>query len=608
MSILNTSEQNNEYDVVICGGGLAGQTLARQLKLNDADISILILEKATFPVAVATHKVGESLIELSSYYLAEVLHLQDYLNEHHFKKLGLRYFWSHGEQCLSERPEFGLSGWPSYDSYQIDRGVFENDLYSMNKRLGIKFYERVSVKDIHLAQDNQWHEITYKNLNEKSLHHLKARWVVDAMGRRCFLQKKLNLRLKSDTQYNAVWFRLKGRFDISDLVPESKRAWHQRVPNRIRYYSTNHFMGNGYWIWLIPLASAHTSVGIVTEEALQPFSGYNTYEKVKAWLAQHEPMLHDHLQDYSPLDFLKVRDYSFSSKQIFSAKRWACIGDAALFPDPFFSPGVVLMGYENSIVTKMIELDMNAQLTADEVARFNRLIISRNDVTRQSFQSAYSYFDNAPVTSIKLLWDILVGWIISVPEFFNALYLDHQTSRLTLELTWRYFSLIQRMDDFLKEWAALSVGRFTFQHIDYLSIPFVKEVYKRNTTLHQPLSDVIKNYRHGLRRLEEFAQVIFLMAVEDVIPEKLSLFPDPIWLNAWAISLTPEQWQKDGLFNPKSKARNLNEVREQIKSLYIYRQNDEEMALDLEDEEILAELLAEIEELELAEVEALLAI
>ena len=222
-------------------------------------------------------------------------------------------------------------------------------------------------------------------------------------------------------------------------------------------------------------------------------------------------------------------------------------------------------------------------------------------------QSAYSYFHNAPVTSLKLLWDILVGWTISVPEFFNALYLEPQTSRLTLELTWRYFSLIQRMDDFLKEWAARSAGRFTFQHIDYLSIPFVKEVYERNTNPHQPLSDVIKNYRHGLRRLEEFAQVIFLMAVEDVMPQKLSLFPPPIWLNAWAISLTPEKWQKDGLFKPKSTESNLNEVREQIKSLYVYRENDEEMALDLEDEEIVDELLAEIEDLSLEEVEALLA-
>ena len=97
------------------------------------------------------------------------------------------------------------------------------------------------------------------------------------------------------------------------------------------------------------------------------------------------------------------------------------------------------------------------------------------------------------------------------------------------------------------------------------------------------------------------------MAVEDVMPQKLSLFPPPIWLNAWAISLTPEKWQKDGLFKPKSTESNLNEVREQIKSLYVYRENDEEMALDLEDEEIVDELLAEIEDLSLEEVEALLA-
>ena len=39
--------------------------------------------------------------------------------------------------------------------------------------------------------------------------------------------------------------------------------WHSRLAEGDRSFSTNHLMGEGYWVWLIRLASGATSVGIV---------------------------------------------------------------------------------------------------------------------------------------------------------------------------------------------------------------------------------------------------------------------------------------------------------------------------------------------------------
>ena len=66
-------------------------------------------------------------------------------------------------------------------------------------------------------------------------------------------------------------------------------AWRARVPTGRRWLSTNHLMGAGYWVWLIPLGSGSTSVGIVADSALHPFTRINRFERAMDWLREFEP-------------------------------------------------------------------------------------------------------------------------------------------------------------------------------------------------------------------------------------------------------------------------------------------------------------------------------
>ena len=66
-------------------------------------------------------------------------------------------------------------------------------------------------------------------------------------------------------------------------------AWRARVPSGERWLSTNHLMGAGYWVWLIPLGSGSTSFGIVADADLHPFNRLNRFERAMDWLREFEP-------------------------------------------------------------------------------------------------------------------------------------------------------------------------------------------------------------------------------------------------------------------------------------------------------------------------------
>src|SRR5258706_11919196 len=77
------------YDAVIVGGGLAGLTLARQLRLEAPALRLLVVEKRTHPVPEAAHKVGESTVEIGANYLHSILGLAEQLRGEPLRELGL---------------------------------------------------------------------------------------------------------------------------------------------------------------------------------------------------------------------------------------------------------------------------------------------------------------------------------------------------------------------------------------------------------------------------------------------------------------------------------------------------------------------------------------
>src|SRR5690606_21900962 len=96
------------FDVVICGGGLAGLTLARQIRQQLPTLRVALVDRDVRPLPEATWKVGESSVEIGSQYF-ESLGLSEYLLEHQLVKFGLRFFPGGGDLAIHERSEVGPS-------------------------------------------------------------------------------------------------------------------------------------------------------------------------------------------------------------------------------------------------------------------------------------------------------------------------------------------------------------------------------------------------------------------------------------------------------------------------------------------------------------------
>jgi len=410
------------HDVVIAGGGLAGLTLALQLKARFADLDILVLERRMHPVPEAAHKVGESSVEIGAHYFSEVLGLKAHLEERQLKKFGFRFFSSEGRRDIAAVTEIGASRYLSVPSYQIDRGIFENFLGEEARRRGIAFACGALVREMTPSEDGGLHRIAWQQ--DGARHEAEARWLVDACGRAGLLKRKLGLAEANAHDANAVWFRVQGRLAIDDWPNDA--AWRARCQPPARWLSTNHLVGAGYWVWLIPLSSGAHSVGIVADAKLHPLATMNSYEKALAWLAKHQPAVADALagKESALLDFAFLRDFSYGCKQVFSARRWAITGEAGLFLDPFYSPGSDFIAIANTYICELVERDRAGRPLDAHAQVFDQIFHSFYESTLALYTGQYPIFGDPEVLPVKVIWDYTYYWGVLSQFFFQRRLAD----------------------------------------------------------------------------------------------------------------------------------------------------------------------------------------
>lgn len=394
---------SSHHDLVIVGGGLAGLSLALQLREAQPELSVAVVERAQHPVPEITHKIGESTVELGSWYLANTLGLRDHLDQSQLRKFGLRFFFGANGRSLEQADELGVSDTFSTPTWQVDRGRLENEMARRAQAQGVTLIGGARVKRVDIDGTRQ---VLFEGPEGEG--RLQANWVVDAASRTSPLKRQLSLARPNTHDVNASWFRVAGEVRVDDWSADPH--WSERTGERPRWLSTNQLMGAGYWVWIIPLASGATSIGIVADPHWHDLDQIRTQTASLDWLQRFEPRLHAALESHDVLDFAFLRNFSHDCEQLFSPDRWALTGEAGVFLDPLYSPGTDFIAISNSFITDLVSRDRAGEDIRVRARALETVYRSLYDNTLSIYEGLYGGFGDAHFMALKTTWDYSYYW------------------------------------------------------------------------------------------------------------------------------------------------------------------------------------------------------
>jgi flavin-dependent dehydrogenase len=383
-----------------------------------------------------------------------VLGLSEHLQTQQLRKFGLRMFFSAGDnRDITRRVELGSTIFPPLHTYQLDRGRLENMLGAELLQQGITFLDGCKVQQIDLQPQSEYHCLHFLQGDHERV--IQARWVVDASGRNTLLQRQLGLAKKVGHVANAVWFRVGHPIDIKQWSNDPE--WQARVSIGDRALSTNHLMGPGYWVWMIRLASDSISIGIVTDASMHPFDGMNRFDRALAWLHVHEPQCAEVIEQHRAAvqDFRVMKDYSYSSQQVFSSERWCLAGEAGVALDPLYSPGGDLIAIANGLICDLVVRNLNGEDIQGRALIHDKLFLNLATIWLGIYEQQYTLMDNAQIMVTKIIWDTAFYWGVFGLLYFHDAFRNLADSPGVAASLSRIAFLSNRVQAFFREWHAI---------------------------------------------------------------------------------------------------------------------------------------------------------
>ncbi len=417
--------EKRDVDVLIVGAGLAGLTLARQLLLSRPEIDILMLDRLA-EVPSPKQKVGEATVQMSGYYYSRVLEMEEHLLREHFLKYNLRFYWKseRGGEVWEDLSQSYIRKISNIATYQLDRNKFEAAVLEKNRESpSFELVNPITDLNLDLAEDGGPHSFSFK-VEGREIEG-RAGWVVDSSGRGRYLVRKQQLDRPSPIKHGSSFLWVDGLLDPEKCTNLDRKQIRLR-PERSAlghfptFLATNHYCGEGYWFWEIPL-HGKTSLGLVFDSANVAFKDVSSPEKLVEWICREYPLFARDLPNRKILYHSGLTSFALDNGQMLSPARWALCGEACRFTDPLYSPGGDLISTYNTLITDAILTSDQGELES-KIRYYEPLARAIYEAYVPSFAVSYNTLGDQECFSLRYVWELTIYFAFYVFPFINDLH------------------------------------------------------------------------------------------------------------------------------------------------------------------------------------------
>jgi hypothetical protein len=240
--------------------------------------------------------------------------------------------------------------------------------------------------------------------------------------------------------------------------------------------ATNHFCGEGFWFWVIPLQHK-TSLGLVYDSRLIDFDDVRTPEKLLAWVCERFPLFERDLPHRKVLDWWGLKDYSHDCAQTISADGWAMAGEAGRFTDPLYSPGSDLISLYNTMIVDAITTD-DLVARAGKCRLYEQMMRALYGAYVPTYATSYDALGDPEVFYLKYVWELSVYFGFYVFPFINDLFTDRRFALAFLDKFSVLGPLNRDLQSYLSAFFQWKKGRRALPaeplFVDFMEVPALK--------------------------------------------------------------------------------------------------------------------------------------